>query len=241
MFGSFRKTCAIGNSAWVANTATIFQRHRRRFATASVLRERGILRVTGSDAFTFLQGQTTNDTRLLQSATGGFCQYTSMLHPKGRVLWEMFAWAGTTLGSGTLLLECDAATLKRLEKRLTMFRMRADFELVDVSGEYTVVALLGASDSAAAACADSVAPGIVAVDPRCRLIGHRILLPSNIDPAAVSNWTAAGPDIYRDARHRLGLPEGMAEIEPDKLFPAEIGLDYLNGISFTVRHWSNLA
>eukprot|EP01052_Picozoa_sp_SAG31_P067045 SAG31_NODE_25833_length_453_cov_0.830508_1_plen_34_part_01 len=32
------------------------------------------------------------------------CQYTSMLHPKGRVLWDMFAWVHPALGDGRSVL-----------------------------------------------------------------------------------------------------------------------------------------
>eukprot|EP01051_Picozoa_sp_SAG22_P025370 SAG22_NODE_7483_length_735_cov_1.451258_1_plen_197_part_10 len=160
----------------------------RQFATAAtVLDNRGVIRVDGADACTFLQGLTTNDTRLLSAAvegtdgggseaTGpwaGRCQYTSMLHPKGRVLWEFFAWAHPSLGDGALLLDCDAAALPQLQKRLNMFKLRAAVELTDVSADYEVLAVLGASDDAVASYTAEAAPGggaLVTADPRCAQI-----------------------------------------------------------------------
>lgn len=85
---------------------------------------RGCLAPTTSAASAVSSEEEADDTDAA-SAWGGLCQFTSMLHPKGRVLWEMFAWAHPQLGNETVLLECDTAVLPLLQKRLRMFKLRA--------------------------------------------------------------------------------------------------------------------
>ena len=189
------------------------------------LLDRGFVQLEGPDALSFLQGLTTNDTTLLgpDSAQGAAaCQYTSMLHPKGRVLWEMFAWAHPH----GVLLDCDSAAASAVLKRLTTFKLRADVEITDVSTEWSACALLGMARPANAALPPQAA---VVLDPRCSALGYRAIVPAGATAAA----SADGAATYTALRRRLGIAEGIAEIVPDKFFPSELNLERLSGVSFT--------
>jgi len=84
------------------------------------------INVTGPDAFTFLQGQLTNDLRRLESEPEILAAWCS---PKGRVIW--FGTV-TAIESG-FALSAPAETAADIVKRLTGFRFRSkvDFDIVD--------------------------------------------------------------------------------------------------------------
>jgi len=84
------------------------------------------IKVTGADAFEFLQAQLSNDLRRLESEAEMLAAWCS---PKGRVIWfgSVFPIDG---GFG---LSAAADTADNIVKRMTMFRFRSkvDFEVVD--------------------------------------------------------------------------------------------------------------
>jgi len=89
------------------------------------------INVTGPDAFTFLQGQLTNDLRRLESEPEILAAWCS---PKGRVIWF-----GTTaaIASG-FALSAPAETAADIVKRLTGFRFRSKIEFNVVNDGITV-------------------------------------------------------------------------------------------------------
>jgi folate-binding protein YgfZ len=84
------------------------------------------IKVTGPDAFEFLQGQLTNDLRRLDKETGILAAWCN---PKGRAIWF---GAIRRIEDGFSLSVPDEIA-ESIVKRLTMFRFRAkaDFQLVD--------------------------------------------------------------------------------------------------------------
>ncbi len=93
-----------------------------------------IIRVTGDDAFEFLQGQLTNDLRRLESEPAILAAWCS---PKGRVIW-----LGTVRRTeGGYLLSAPEETAEALAKRLTMFRFRSKVEFEVVPDDQAVNAL----------------------------------------------------------------------------------------------------
>ena len=89
------------------------------------------INVTGPDAFTFLQGQLTNDLRRLESEPEILAAWCS---PKGRVIW--FGTV-TAIESG-FALSAPAETAADIVKRLTGFRFRSKVEFDIVDGGSTV-------------------------------------------------------------------------------------------------------
>ncbi|TDR77879.1 YgfZ/GcvT domain-containing protein [Paludibacterium purpuratum] len=81
-----------------------------------------LLRVTGEDAATFLQGQLSNDVRLLDGCNA---QYTGYSSAKGRLLASSLCWKSEE--SYFLLVASDLA--ESIAKRLTMFIMRSKVKL----------------------------------------------------------------------------------------------------------------
>lgn len=92
----------------------------------AILDHLGIIRVTGEDSETFLQGQFSNDIKLV---TPQQTQLSSWCSPKGRVLTQMLV---LRQDSGFLLV-LPNAVLETTLKRLRMFVLRSKVTLEDVS------------------------------------------------------------------------------------------------------------
>ena len=84
------------------------------------------LKVTGQDAAEFLQGQLTNDIRLLESQPE---MLAAWCNPKGRVIWFGTVWPI----EGGFALSVPSSTADEVVRRLTLFRFRSkvEFEIVD--------------------------------------------------------------------------------------------------------------
>ncbi len=95
-----------------------------------------LTRISGEDAATFLQGQFTNDIREVSAEhhqIGGYCT------PKGRMLanFRIFSHAGA------LILITPADTQAALIKRLSMFVLRSNVTIKDVSDQFATIGLAG--------------------------------------------------------------------------------------------------
>ncbi|WP_233829971.1 CAF17-like 4Fe-4S cluster assembly/insertion protein YgfZ [Paraburkholderia sp. ZP32-5] len=96
----------------------------------------GVIDVTGEDAASFLHGQLTNDVQHLDAAHARLAGYCSA---KGRLLASFLSWrSGDTI---RLLVSKDVQAA--VQKRLSMFVLRAKAKLADASGQLAVVGLAG--------------------------------------------------------------------------------------------------
>jgi folate-binding protein YgfZ len=86
----------------------------------------GLLEIDGADAVTFLQGQVTNDVKLL---TGDNAHFTGYCNPKGRLLALFLAFSHYD----HLHLQLNRDLLEPIMKRLKMYVMRSKVEIKDVS------------------------------------------------------------------------------------------------------------
>jgi tRNA-modifying protein YgfZ len=104
----------------------------------------GVIRVTGADAASFLQGQLTNDVVLLgmnEARLAAFCS------AKGRMQASFIAFKhaaiDSTQATPDILLICSRDILTPTLKRLSMFVMRAKAKLTDVTAEFNIYGLTG--------------------------------------------------------------------------------------------------
>lgn len=86
----------------------------------------GLLEISGADAVTFLQGQVTNDVKLL---VGNNAHYTAYCSPKGRMLALFLAFAH----HDHLHLQFNRELLEPITKRLKMYVMRSKVDIKDAS------------------------------------------------------------------------------------------------------------
>jgi folate-binding protein YgfZ len=190
----------------------------------ALLADRGIVRVAGADAKKLLQGLITNDMEGIAEAAA---IHAALLSPQGKILFEFFV-AGR---EGAFLLETAAAEAANLVKRLSLYKLRANVEISEVSGQYAVFALWG-----------DAAPGLFALtgatvflDPRLAELGLRIIAPPEAQSAlvAASGAPLATQDDWHRHRIALGVPEAGRDYRLGDTFLHEANFDQLNGVSFS--------
>jgi len=183
--------------------------------------DRGVLAVSGPEARSFLQALISND---IEKVSADRAIYAALLTPQGKFLHDFFV---TALGE-TLLFDCEGARSEDLERRLTFYRLRADAKIENVSDRYAVFALIGKAD------ANSFAGGVVFDDPRLEAMDARAVLPRDGAVAALeaAGLTPAPAEDYDRLRLEHGLPDGSRDIQIEKGFLLENGLDDLHGIDF---------
>lgn len=191
------------------------------------LTDRAIIRITGEDSRTFLQGLISND---INHADGTAGIYAALLTPQGKYLADFFIVAD----GADLLVDCRAEDLQELVKKLTMFKLRSKASLEDVSAEYSVHALFG--DGAADVLPDGTqtktGDGVILyADPRLAEAGVRVIAPRDWD-AAVLGGDAAPESEYQRHRIALGLPEAPLDLEKEKSILLESGFDELSGVDW---------
>jgi len=160
----------------------------------TTLTDRAVVRVSGEDVRGFLQGLVTSD------VAGTLPVWAGLLTPQGKCLFDFMIWAD----GNDLLLDCEAAAVDDLIKRLAIYRLRRP---IRIERDPSLAVHWSASEGDAS-------------DPRLGALGNRWLGPPG-EPA--SRWL--------EHRLRLGVCEGRAELAD--LLWLECNAAELNGVSFT--------
>ena len=186
------------------------------------LDDRGSIRLSGPDARAFLQGLISNDMELLRPESA---LYAALLTPQGKYLFDFLLYDR----GDHLLLDAERARLPDLIRRLTLYRLRAQVTLEDVSAELAVLAIFDRQPVAAAGI-----PGAV-VDPRLPELGLRIALPRQEVAGLVAAHALqpVEPAQYDRLRLELGVPDGSRDLVVDRSLLLESGFEELHGVSFT--------
>ena len=162
---------------------------------ATTLADRAVVRLSGEDVRGFLQGLVTQD------VAGDLPVWAGLLSAQGKCLFDFLIWAD----GDDLLLDCEAASVDGLVKRLSIYRLRRPIMIArdkSLSVHWSADGHQGAAD------------------PRLAELGRRWLGPAD-EPA--SGWL--------EHRLRLGVCEGQAEL--GDLLWLECNAAELNGVSFS--------
>lgn len=168
------------------------------------LAQRTLLRLSGPDTRTFLQGQITHD---VQQLATGRPLYAGLLSAQGKALFDLFLFAD----GDDVLIDVAADRADQLAKRLGMFRLRRDVTI--------------AHEPALAIFARWPPGDGLAADPRASGTTARFHAPAG-------SPTDASMPAWHAHRLPLGLPESD-EIGSDELLWLETNARELDGVSFT--------
>ncbi|WP_028225060.1 CAF17-like 4Fe-4S cluster assembly/insertion protein YgfZ [Paraburkholderia ferrariae] len=205
----------------------------------AILPQFGVIDATGDDAASFLHSQLTNDIQHLDVTGARLAGYCSA---KGRLLASFLAWkTGETI---RLLIAKDVQA--SVQKRLSMFVLRAKAKLVDDSEKLLVVGLAGNVRGALAAGFDALPDGVhVKVDDPA---GTLIRLP---DAAGLLRYLWVGPKEAVEAR-LAALDGKLTRVSPavwdwldiragepritqpvsEQFVPQMVNYDVLGGVNF---------
>lgn len=165
---------------------------------------RCLIRVSGADAFTFLDNVLTQNVERLRREP---IIYAGLLTPQGKVIADMFVWAR----GDELVIEADPARGGELLRRLSMYKLRAAVTLEDISERASI--LVGGAGAVP--------------DPRLPALGARALTDPSSPSADASAYDrhriALGvPDLAADA-----APEEV--FAGEALFEELNGVDFQKG------------
>jgi len=196
----------------------------------------GTLMVTGEDAPGFLQNMLSSDVR---EAGEQRAQYSSLNSPKGRMQASFLIWR-----SGTdYFLQLPRSLCAAIQKRLSMYVLRAKVRITDVSGQQVCIGLAG--DNAAALLQQqlgSAPQDAMAVEQhgnacviRAGAQRFQIITTPPHAPALWQSLGAAARPAGSPCWDWLNIRDGIPVILPatqEQFVPQMANLDLIGGVSF---------
>jgi len=171
------------------------------------LKNRALLRVSGADAETFLQGQLSNDISKLDALSvqlNAYCQH------QGKIL----ALFWVTKYKDSFFLSFPTDILEAIKSRLQMFVIMSDVFIEDVTKDYIQVGSIGETHQKALAINDKLS--LIIAD-------KEVINKFNMEP--IEHWNMACIDS--------SLPE-IFSITSEKLVPQMLNLDINEfGVNFS--------
>lgn len=180
--------------------------------------DRQILKLTGTDRHSFLQGLITNDIRKL---TPSFPLYSAILTPNGRFEGDLFLFERE---DGTYIAP-QSTYYPQLIKKLSLLKLRADVQ-INEAADFVMYHLLPPTHP-------SHLPTLpLWPDPRISDLGYIGLSPASSLPILDALDGEHLKHVYLALRYKLGVAEGQEEITPQRAIILEYGFDAMNAISW---------
>ncbi len=193
-------------------------------AQAALLPERGVVKVAGDAARTFLDGLVTSD---VSQVAPGHARFAALLTPQGKIIVDFIVAEASADDGGGFYLDVPRALAGTLVQKLNFYRLRAKVTVEDLSESLSVMAAWNGA-------ANGTEYGLCYPDPRLPELGLRAILPPSAIAQAAADLgatlaTEADYDAYRIA---LGVPRGGMDFMYGNAFPHETDMDQLAGVDF---------
>ena len=195
-----------------------------------------LITASGVDAGTFLQGQFTNDINKISPERA---QYSGYCSPKGRLLANFLLWQA----GSDYFLQMPMDVAPAIQKRLSMFVLRAKVVLQDKSDDYVRLGVAG-NNAEAAAC--DILPGGLTDDlavrshdelTLIRLAPQRfeVIAPARAAPGIWQKLAAhaqpVGQHVWSWLNIQAGLPVIRAATQ-DQFVPQMVNFELIGGVDF---------
>jgi folate-binding protein YgfZ len=190
---------------------------------AAFLPDRGVVKVSGSDARDFLNGLLTTDVTLLQPGLGRF---GALLTPQGKITTDFLITEAPSGHGGGFLIDCPRALAQALADKLGFYKLRAKVSVENLSDSLGVLAVWDGEPK--------MKPDLAFADPRDTALGWRILVPEALAQKAADLIGAEMIDSTAYDAHRIasGVPRGGLDFIYGDAFPHETNMDRLHGVDF---------
>ena len=190
---------------------------------ATLLPDRGVVKVSGETARDFLNGLITTDLTRLSPGQGRF---GALLTPQGKITIDFLITEAPSGHGGGFLIDCPKVLAKALADKLTFYRLRAKIGIENLSDSLGVLA---AWDGEA-----KLKPDLTFTDPRNPELGLRIFVPGELAQKAADAIGAELVDASAYEAHRIaaGVPRGGLDFMYSDAFPHETNMDRLAGVDF---------
>lgn len=198
----------------------------------------GLIEFAGEDAQVFLQGQITNDTKLISETRSQFAGYCTA---KGRLLATLLLWKMSDGIYGQLHGDIAAG----VQKRLAMYVLRSKVKVTDAAAKWSRVGVAGKDSEGILGKLFSALPQqpmeTVQADG-CTLIRLHGAIPrfemiisleaaASLKPQLESTCTLADATVWNWLDIRAGIPH-ISPGTQEEFVPQMVNLDLLDGINF---------
>jgi tRNA-modifying protein YgfZ len=193
------------------------------YMKAAFLPDRGVVKVNGADARSFLNGLVTTNVTLLQPGLGRF---GALLTPQGKIITDFLITEAPAGHGGGFLLDCPRALAQALTDRLGIYKLRAKVTVENLSDSLGVLAGWDGEPA--------MKPDLAFADPRDTALGWRILAPEELAQKVADLIGADLLDSSAYEAHRIasGAPRGGFDFIYGDAFPHETNMDRLHGVDF---------
>lgn len=190
---------------------------------SAFLPDRGVIKVSGDDARSFLNNLVTSD---IDQVRPGVARFGALLTPQGKIVADFLITEAPTGHGGGFLLDCPLPLADALATKLGFYKLRAKVAVDNLSGGLGVLAVWDG--------APATPPDLAFPDPRLEALGWRILVPQDLAEKATQliGATWLPPAAYDAHRIACGVPRGGADFAYGDAFPHETNMDRLHGVDF---------
>ncbi|WP_398466669.1 YgfZ/GcvT domain-containing protein [Tardiphaga sp.] len=190
---------------------------------AAFLPDRGVVKIAGDDARSFLNNLITSD---IDELVPGKARFGALLTPQGKIVADFLVTEAPGGHGGGLLIDCPRELAQPLATKLGFYKLRAKVTVENLSDGLGVLAVWDGEPA--------MKPDLTFVDPRNAALGMRILVPADLAEKTASLLGAQLVDEPAYEAHRIacGVPRGGIDFAYGDAFPHETNMDRMAGVDF---------
>ena len=190
---------------------------------ATLLPDRGVVKVAGDDVRGFLNGLLTSD---IDRVTPDSAVFAALLTPQGKIIMDMIVAEAPAQDGRGFFLDVPKALAKSCVDRLTFYKLRAKVIVEDLSEALGAMAVWEGEAA--------TEYGLCYRDPRLPALGLRVIVPPHLAAEAAADLGATLMPAAAFEAHRiaLGIPRGGLDFIYGDAFPHEADMDQLHGVDF---------
>lgn len=181
-----------------------------------------IIKVTGPDKFSFLQGIISNDVEILKTKLS---LYAAILTPQGKYLSDFFV----SMYQDNILIEVKSKNLDLVIKKLSMFKLRSNVSF-EVITNFKIYLL----NESSVKIFEKERNKKIFNDPRFKNLFHRVYIfgKHKIFNLENNGFSPLKQDQYHSLRLLNAIPDFTLDAISNKSLLMEMRFDRLNGISW---------
>ena len=198
-----------------------------------ILKDRGIISVSGEDATDFLQNILSNN---VNNVNENKSIYSAIFTPQGKYLYEFFV----IKSNDGFLLDCDEEFTQEIIKHLARYKLRSKVKIKDLSEKYVVGIINLEKFNEILAGEKNNKKSILYresplfIDPRKKQLGARLL--STLEKIHLTikklNLKLTDSKYYLEKAYMFGIPTKGTRYLQNQLFGLEANLEEHNAIDF---------
>ncbi len=198
-----------------------------------ILKDRGIIYLSGEDTRDFLQNIITND---INKVSDTYSCFSSLLSPQGKYLFDFIV----VKHKQGYFLDCELNQIDNLINRLSIYKLNSKIEILNLSNEFQVavisnekfLSINGSKNEEGYTISYGDDPFFI--DPRNKKLGARVII--NLEKLYKSikklELKPEDPKKYYEISHKLGIAQINTKNLQENIFGLECNFEKLNGIDF---------